>query len=366
MKRRAETPASGRKMMSLVETTAWESMEFKNIPIISEVDVSPLLKLFKDKPVLDLQPFMKLYKNNTVERLQHPSYVPPSSHPETEVQSKDIVIAPETGVCARLYIPDWTNPDHKLPLLVYFHGGGFITGSAFYKNYHDYLNSIVAAANVVAVSVNYRLAPENPLPIAYDDSWDVIKWVASHSKGCGDEEWLNQYVDFERVFYAGDSSGGNIAHNMAMRVGSGELDGAIAIAKPVGIVLIHPYFWGKKPIGKHEPRHNKNSTAIKNLWLVASKMGIGLNDPRVNPLEDPRLSSLGCTRVLVCIAELDWLRDRGWYYAKALRESGWGGKVEVLEAKGENHVFHLRNSTSDNVVAMLKRVVSFINDEDEI
>ncbi|CDP16411.1 unnamed protein product [Coffea canephora] len=60
--------------------------------------------------------------------------------------------------------------DTKLPLLVYLHGGGFFIKFAFSPTYHAHLNVVVAEAGVVAVSINYRFAPEHPLPIAYEDS----------------------------------------------------------------------------------------------------------------------------------------------------------------------------------------------------
>ena len=126
----------------------------------------------------------------------------------------------------------------KLPLLIYIHGGAFCICSPFNPIYHNHLTTVVAEANVVALSVHYRLAPEHPLPIAYDDSWAVIQWAASHAKGNGTEPWLNDHADLERVSFAGDSAGANLAHNMAMRVGAGKLDGL----NLNGMALIHPFF----------------------------------------------------------------------------------------------------------------------------
>ncbi|CDP02970.1 unnamed protein product [Coffea canephora] len=65
--------------------------------------------------------------------------------------------------------------DTKLSLLVYLHGGGFLIKSAFSLTYHTHLNVVVAEAGVIAVSINYRLAPEHPLPIAYEDSYIAVK-----------------------------------------------------------------------------------------------------------------------------------------------------------------------------------------------
>ncbi|KAI8532845.1 hypothetical protein RHMOL_Rhmol11G0246200 [Rhododendron molle] len=208
----------------------------------------------------------------------------------------------------------------------------------------------------MVVSVDYRRAPEHPLPAAYDDSWAAIKWAASHSKGGGPEVWLNECVDFDSVFFAGDSAGANIAHHMGIRVGSENPDGF----KLVGIALIHPYFGGEEPIGGE--RDNAAGKAMcDKLWLLTCPTSSGSDDPLFNPGKDPNFSKMGCGKVLVCVGEKDMLRDRGWYYKEELVKSGWGGVVEVMEAEGENHVFHLINPTCDNAVAMLKRLAAFMN-----
>ncbi|KAL7236639.1 hypothetical protein ACSBR1_019854 [Camellia fascicularis] len=302
--------------------------------------------------------FLRVNKDGSVQRLTGNDIVPPSPNPDTGVQSKDVVIDPETDLSARLYIPKTPNPNHKLPLLVYFHGGGFCIETASSPTYHNYLNSLVAEANIVAVSVDYRRAPEHPLPVAYDDSWAAVNWVASHSTSNGGEVWLKDYVDFDHVFFAGDSAGANIAHNMAIRVGSDGLDGV----KLVGMVLIHPYFGGKGLIGS-EGTNMMGKVFSDKLWIFAHPSSSGSDDPLFNPVMDPNFSNLGCNKVLVCVAEKDLLRERGWYYKEKLGKSAWGGVVEIMEAMGENHVFHLFNPTCDNAVTMLGRVASFLNED---
>ncbi|GMP38214.1 hypothetical protein CsSME_00009547 [Camellia sinensis var. sinensis] len=307
----------------------------------------------------DFPPFIRVHRDGRVERFMGNDVVPPSINPDTGVQSKDVVIDPETGLSARLYIPKTLNPHHKLPLLVYFHGGGFCLETAFSPTYHNYLNSLVAEVNIVVVSVDYRRAPEHLLPIPYEDSWAAVKWVASHSTANGGEVWLKEYVDFDRVFFAGDSAGGNIAHNMAIRVGSDGLDGV----KLVGMILIHPYFGGKDPVGSEVADGNINGKAVADkFWLFVYPSSSGSDDPLFNPVVDPKFLSMVCDKVLVCVAEKDFLKDRGWYYKEELGKSGWGGVVEIMEAAGEDHVFHLFNPTCDNAVAMLKRVACFLNE----
>ncbi|XP_050364143.1 probable carboxylesterase 12 [Argentina anserina] len=312
-----------------------------------------------DELALDFSPFIKVYKDGRVERLLGTATVPASIDPQTGVQSKDVIISTAPLISVRLYIPKSTSTEStlKLPVLVYFHGGGFCIESAFSPTYHNYLNSFVSEANVIAVSVDYRLAPEHPVPAAYEDSWAAVKWVESHLAGTGPEEWLNRHADMNRVFFSGDSAGANIAHHMGLRVGSEKL----ACFKLKGIVLVHPYFWGEEPVGGELALAESVRKMVPDLWKFTYPLTCGSDDPLFNPGKHPKLGELGCEKVLVCVAEKDSLKDRGWYYSEVLKKSGWNGVVEVMEAKEEQHVFHLFNPSCDNAVAMLKKIVSFMN-----
>ncbi|XVF45163.1 hypothetical protein PTKIN_Ptkin02bG0183000 [Pterospermum kingtungense] len=307
--------------------------------------------------VIDGAPLLRVYKDGRVERLLGTQIVSPGLDPKTNVESKDVVYSQETAQSVRLYIPKGVDSStQKLPLLVYFHGGGFCIETAFSPTYHNYLNSLVAEANIVAVSVDYRRAPEHPLPVAYDDSWDALKWFASHYGGNGPEQWLNSYVDFDRVYLSGDSAGANIAHHIAIKT-SKENPGGVNL---VGIVLTHPYFWGKEPVGD-ETKDPVVRAKIEGIWRLASPTTTGSDDPWINPIDNQNLADLGCTKVLVCVAEKDILRHRGWYYCEKLKESGWGGEVELMEAPGEEHVFHLMKPTCENAVTKMKKVAAFMN-----
>ncbi|GFP91127.1 probable carboxylesterase 1 [Phtheirospermum japonicum] len=318
------------------------------------------------QPILyDIYPFIRVYKNGTIQRFIGQDFVPPSpTDPTGEVHSKDIRFSEKYNLSARIYLPAKNlNPAHKprrLPLLIYFHGGGFFTETAFSATYHNHLNTLVAKAKVVAVSVNYRLAPENPLPIAYQDSWLALKWSFSHYKGNGTEPWLTKYANFGNVYLGGDSAGANIAHNMAIRVGleNSGLDPDIRIH---GMFLNCPYFLGKRAIG-NESAYAYAENQMERLWLYAyPNSKLGLDDPLANPGMDPDLRRLGCERVLVFVAGNDVLRFRGWYYERELRNSGWNGEVKVVEFGGENHVFNLVKPNSPKAIEMHRMLVYFLN-----
>ncbi|KAJ7946038.1 Alpha/beta hydrolase fold protein [Quillaja saponaria] len=302
--------------------------------------------------VYEFPHFLRLYKDGRIERTILTT-IPPGTDPNTGVESKDIIILPEKCISARLFRPKITNPTQKLILLIYIHGGAFCIGSPFDLVYHKHLTTLTAQANIVALSVNYRLAPENPLPIAYEDTWTAIQWVASHVNGNGPETWLNDHVDFGRVFFAGDSAGGNLAHNMAMQATIDGLDGL----KLEGILLIHPYFGNNKP-------DNANR-------LVKYLYPNGFDGPRINVAKDPNLSCLGCSRVVIFVAENDPVKDRGIIYYEALKNSDWSGVVELVETKNEDHVFHLIHKETGNIdvqnkqkaVALVNKMVSFMTQD---
>lgn len=314
----------------------------------------------KPKVIHDVVPFLRVYEDGTVERLFATKIASAGFDPHTGVSSKDVVVVPETGVCARLYRPKLPTNSQKLPLVVYFHGGAFCISSVADPNYHNSLNALVATANVIAVSVDYRLAPEHPLPAAYEDSWAALQWVASHAGGGeGGEVWIRDHVDFERVFMVGDSAGSSISHHLAFRIAE---SGLAQRMKLIGIGLIHPYFWGEDPIGS-EAKDPVRKAMVDKWWQFVCPSEKGSNDPLINPFVDgaPRLRELGCEKVLVCVAERDILRDRGRLYYETLIKSGWGGTAEILETEGEDHVFHIFQTDADNARCLYRRLASFIN-----
>ncbi|KAK3195737.1 hypothetical protein Dsin_027047 [Dipteronia sinensis] len=79
----------------------------------------------------------------------------------------------------------------------------FLCCSALGMRVKNVLTSLVSKANIMAISIEYRLAPEHPLPIAYEDSWAGLQWVATHSNGLGPELWLKDQADVGRVFLGG-------------------------------------------------------------------------------------------------------------------------------------------------------------------
>ncbi|KAK9056677.1 hypothetical protein SSX86_024039 [Deinandra increscens subsp. villosa] len=304
--------------------------------------------------------FIRVHKDGHCERLVGTEKLPAGIDSLTGVESKDVVISPETNLTARLYIPKTAATDRKrkLPVLVYFHGGGFVFESTVSPAYHLTLNHLTAESNVIAVSVEYRLGPEHPVPIGYTDSWEAVQWIASHGTGTGPDPWLNNFADFGHVFFGGDSAGANIAHNLAIRVGR-DPDPVSGIHLD-GVILLHPYFGGSDPIGSEIGKYKQLKVFTDQFWKLANPDG-GLDDPLFNPEKDPNLSGLGCSRILLAVAEKDTFRDRGFYYKELMEKSGWCGKLEVMESKGEDHAFFLWDKTSPNACTLFNKICTFIN-----
>jgi acetyl esterase/lipase len=315
----------------------------------------------------DFSPFLIRYKSGRVRRLMRTPRVDVGADAATGVTSRDISI--QAGLAARLYVPSDVlgGPDEKLPVLVYFHGGAFAVHSAFAAAHHVFLNALVFAARVVAVSVDYRLAPEHPVPAAYDDAWAALRWavascaaavIAVSGTGGGDP-WLAAHGDAARLFVAGDSSGANIAHNVTLRAGGSGLPGGARIE---GMLLLHPYFRGQELLPSERTDPNLLQKAER-AWGFVCGWRYGLDHPFVNPLALPaeEWAKLGCRRALVTVAELDTLRDRGRRYVEALRGSAWAGEEALLhETEGEEHVYFIDKPGGEKAKQEMAAVVSFV------
>ncbi|VFQ78309.1 unnamed protein product [Cuscuta campestris] len=288
------------------------------------------------KVVHDFHPFFRIYDDGRVERVYTYVSVPASDmglwpqarslrhqhglllHTQAEMEGSWLLLPVSKG-----------QQHMKVP-------PAFTVESASSTTYDNYLHSLTAKANVISVSIDYRLAPEHRFPACYDDCWAAIQWVAQ-----GSDPWLKSHADLDRVFFAGDSAGGNIAHNMMARA-SGE-----DCLKPAGMVLAHPYFGNGKPDKLLEFIYPESSGVDDPKHCLAASPGI--------------LSGMACSRVMVILSEKDFIREGGVKYCEALKKSGWGGDLELLDVEGEEHVFHLQKPDCEKAGHVMDRVVAFLN-----
>ncbi|KAJ1700626.1 hypothetical protein LUZ63_000405 [Rhynchospora breviuscula] len=301
---------------------------------------------------------VRYYKNGDIERFDGTVIAPATIDPTTGVTSKDLVIDKSTGLSVRLYLPNGIYSDNKLPILFFIHGGAFMIHTAGSPVYHNLVSCLVGNAKAVGVSVTYRLAPEHPVPVAYADTWDALKWVVSSCKS-GTEPWLSKHGDPDRIIMSGDSAGANIAHNIAVKF---DRDVPEDFPKIKGLLLMNPYFWGKDPI-ECETLEPDFRTWLDNTWHFICARKFGLDHPFLNPMAAAEKEWMmpRCDRVMVTVAENDMFRERGRKYVEVLQSNGWKGEVEMYETYGERHVYFLAKPKCEKAIREVEAMVTFIN-----
>jgi acetyl esterase len=227
---------------------------------------------------------------------------------------------PLGDIPVRLYKPE--TDDSPLPVLVYFHGGGFIRGSI---NSHDGLcRRLVQYGGFAVLSVDYHLAPEYPFPAAVDDAYAAFDWARSNGQSKG--------LDTGKVAVGGDSSGGNLAAVVAqdtLRNGT---------PSPVFQLLLYP----TTDANFTAPSHR---TFANGFFLTAERMhwyrGHYLPDPalwndeRASPGLKENLE--GLAPALIITAGFDPLRDEAEDYASRLKNAGV--PMGVIRHEGMVHGF---------------------------
>lgn len=205
----------------------------------------------------------------------------------------------------RIYRPE---REGALPTVVFFHGGGFVIGDI--ETHDNQCRRICSTAEAVVVSVDYRLAPEDPWPAAVDDCLAATRWAVQHMDELGG--------DPDRIAVGGDSAGGNLAAAVAQVF----RDEHIGLAAQL---LIYPAVDLRGEEEDRYPSVLENSdgyllTLDDMLWFHGHYVGDrDADDPRVSPILG-RLEDL--PPAVLVTAEFDPLRDSGEAYARLLEEAG--------------------------------------------
>jgi acetyl esterase len=227
----------------------------------------------------------------------------------------------------RVYRPQ---SDAPLPIVVYFHGGGFVIGDIV--THDTTCQRLAAGVPAVVVSVDYRLAPEHRFPAAVDDCEAATKWVSAHAADLGG--------DPARLAVAGDSAGGNLAAVIARRARD-------AGGPPIAFqLLVYP----GTDMTRSLPSHTENGTgylldAAAMRWFLENYLAdADPKQPDASPLFVEDLSGLPPAFVLT--AEFDPLRDEGEAYADRLRAAGV--KVTSSRYDGMIHGFYGLDSIFDS------------------
>ncbi|KAL8205188.1 hypothetical protein R6Q57_008739 [Mikania cordata] len=127
------------------------------------------------------------------------------------------------------------------------------------------------------------------------------------------------------------------------------------------VILIHPYFGGKDPIESELGKHKQLKAFTDQFWNLVNRSESGLDDPLFNPEKDPNLSGLGCSKIILLVAEKDSFRDKGLLYQDLMEKNGWVGKLEMMESKDEDHAFFLFDQICESTCRFYDTVSAFIN-----
>lgn len=210
-------------------------------------------------------------------------------------------------VRARLYRPFAAAPEGMLPLLIYFHGGGWTVGDL--DSYDVLCRELAVGAGCAVLSVEYRLAPEHPFPAAVEDADLAVRWSVRHARQLG--------IDCARVAVGGDSAGGNLAAVAAiMARDRGHPDLRLQL-------LVYPATDQSMQRDSHRrfaQGHLLTIDAIRRFQCGYLRNEADFHDWRAAPLLAPDLSRLAPAYIIA--AENDPLVDDGLAYAERLRDAG--------------------------------------------
>ncbi|MEO7160971.1 MAG: alpha/beta hydrolase [Polaromonas sp.] len=233
------------------------------------------------------------------------------------VEDFSIPVRDGHAVPARLYAPS----AQKLPVLLYFHGGGFTIGSIAT---HDVLcRQISHLAGCAVVSLDYRLAPEHKFPTAANDAWDALQWLAGHAAE------LN--LDARHLAVGGDSAGGTLAAMCAV------------LARDAGLVLaLQLLFYPGCAAHQDTASHHKFARGflledVDITWFFNHYLGSPSerDDWRFSPLNAVHVDDVASA--WFGLAECDPLVDEGVMYADKLRAAGVSVDLEIY--RGVTHEF---------------------------
>ncbi|WP_419729233.1 alpha/beta hydrolase [Lichenicola sp.] len=246
-----------------------------------------------------------------------------SGRPEPIEAVEDLLIdGAEVPIHAQLYRPAGSASG---PLLLWFHGGGFVGGG---QGSHDVpLRALANRAACGILAVDYRLAPADPFPAAVNDAAASIGWAATHAASLG--------FDPARIMVGGDSAGGNVATVGAMLARDQGL-GPVVLQ-----LLVYPDADARA--GSNQPSWQQNDGIVldrKGKEVVLDQYlppGIDRTQPHASPALAPLEALHGLPPTLVVTAEFDPQRDEGELYADRLREAGV--RVALVRYPGMIHGF---------------------------
>ena len=253
---------------------------------------------------------------------------------------------PTGPIPLRLYRPTGA-PGKNAPLLVYYHGGGWVIGDL---DTHDRVcRELAERAACLVAAVDYRLAPEHPAPAAAEDAVAALTYLHRHAEGLG--------ADPDRFAVGGDSAGGNLAAVAALAA----RDAGLPLRAQI---LVYPATDLRRDADRYasiaEKAEVEPLTRATMDWFVDRYVPDAAlaDDWRVSPILAPDFG--GLAPALVIVAEHDVLRDEGLVYADALDDAGV--PVERIVMPGLIHGFFTMGGVLDASGVALDKVAAVLRE----
>ncbi|MEZ6050719.1 MAG: alpha/beta hydrolase [Planctomycetaceae bacterium] len=267
----------------------------------------------------------------------------------------EVVPSASGEIPVRVYTPlidtaeldEMETPETGRPMLMFFHGGGWVTGSI--ETHEAICRRLANECRSLVISVDYRLAPEHKFPAAIDDSYAATQWALNRAEHLGG--------DPARLFVCGDSAGGNLAAAVCLR--AREEDGPAVR----GQILIYPI----TDFNFDTPSYTENAsgyhlTADNMRWFWQQYLADESDGkhPLASPLRASDHSGLPAT--LMVTVEADPLRDEGLAYADALATAGV--HVDQIHCLGMVHGFFRRLDTFDRAGRLVEEIAQWMHGHD--
>lgn len=266
--------------------------------------LDPQAQAFLDqRAAFGARPFHELPVDQAREQAIRLSKLAGDGEPVARVSDRAI---PNPGgeIPMRIY---WYKTEGVLPILVYFHGGGWVIGNLDTADF--WCRAFANAAQCIVVSVNYRHAPEHKFPTAAEDAYTAARWAASNAVSLGG--------DPSRLAVGGASAGGNLAAVVPLMARD---RGEPKIAYQLLWAPVTDYSFNTGSYCDNAEGYGLTMNDMKKYWELYVPTASEAGHPYASPLRASNLSDLPRAHILT--AEFDPLRDEGEAYAARLQQVG--------------------------------------------
>ncbi len=261
--------------------------------------------------------------------------------PEEVASVHDVSISgPDGARAARVFVPKGKGP---FPVMVYFHGGGWVGGSIAVAD--EPCRALANKAGVIVVAASYRLSPENKFPAAIDDAYNAVVWTAAKIAEFGG--------DPARIGVLGDSAGGNLAAVVAMMArdkGGPKLKAQVLTYPVIDPSPIYP------SVKENAEGYVLHAAAIPWFWEQYLAKPSDVENPYASPIRAKDLS--GLPPALVITVEFDPARDEGEAYGAKLKAAGVDTKVKRFD--GLIHATYWASGAIPRAVELYDEIAAFL------